>query len=180
MVVILLGNGFEDIEALAPCDILRRGGLKVVLAGVNGGVITSGRGVAVKADCTVHDVDINTVAQLVIPGGMGGVDSISASPEAMGLIKTAAEKGVPTAAICAGPTILAGLGLLKGKKAVCHPDCREGFECGEYIDAPVVKDGSTVTARAAGASLDFGFAILESLTDNQTADTVAKGMCHAR
>ena len=71
MVVILLGNGFEDIEALAPCDILRRGGLKVMLVGVNGEVITSGRGVAVKADCTVHDVDINTVAQLVIPGGMG-------------------------------------------------------------------------------------------------------------
>ena len=178
MVVILLGNGFEDIEALAPCDILRRGGLEVVLAGVNGGTVISGRGVTVKADCTAEEISCDDMQQLIIPGGLGGVESIKASSTAMELIKQAAHKSIPIAAICAGPTILSGLGLLDGKMAVCHPDFKDVLACKEYADQNVVISGSTITGRAAGASLAFGFAILESLRGKEITDTVKKGMCY--
>ncbi len=181
MVVILLGNGFEEIEALAPCDVLRRAGVETVLAGIGGDIIASGRGIAVKADCNVEEIDINGAEQLVIPGGMGGVESILASDTAMGMIKTAAEAGIPIAAICAGPTILSKLGLLKNKRAVCHPSCQAQLDCAAYLgDESVVVDGNIITARAAASSFDFGLAILASLRGAQAAQQVAEGICYAR
>ena len=179
MVVILLGNGFEDIEALAPCDVLRRGGLKVVLAGIGSKDIVSSRGVTVKADCILDELDASDMEQLIIPGGNGGVDSIWSSGEAIALIKNAHERGIPTAAICAGPVILSRLGYLETKQAVCHPSRAAELTCaGYHPDKSTVRDGDIITGRAAGASIDFGFAILTALKGESVACTVAEAMCY--
>ena len=121
MVCILLGTGFEEAEALVPADMLRRANIDVCMAGVDGIDITGAHHITVKADCAVADVNVDELELLFLPGGLGGVDAIKSSPAAMELIRQAHEKGVKLAAICAAPTILAELGYLNGKKAVCYP-----------------------------------------------------------
>ncbi len=178
MVAIILGNGFEDIEALAPCDVLRRGGLDVRLAGVNGPEITSGRGVTVHADCALGELVPETLELLVIPGGNGGVASILESEEALAFISRAAAAGVPLGAICAGPKVLSRLGLIKGRNAVCHPTAAAEVKDAVLCPAEsVVRDGDLITGRAAGSSLDFGFALLRLLRGDEAVKTVAEGMC---
>ena len=177
MVAILLGTGFEEIEALSPCDILRRGGVEVKLAGVGAKTVTGAHGISVQADCTVEELCAGKLEMLVLPGGMGGVASIRGSAPAMDLIRQVREKEIPLAAICAAPTIPGAMGLLQGKKAVCYP----GME-GECIgadmtqEAPVQQDGNVITGRGPGASLLFGLRLLTFLKGQEAADRVAAGM----
>ena len=119
MVYIILGNGFEEIEAIAPCDILRRGGVEVQFAGIGGKKIIGGHGITVEADVTVEEMQ--DAEMVILPGGLGGVESIRGSETAMNAVKNAWESGKFVCAICAAPTILAQLGITDGKKATCYP-----------------------------------------------------------
>ena len=101
MVYIILGNGFEPVEAIAPCDILRRGGADVKLAGIGGTLIAGGHGISVEADCTVEEIDENALEMVVLPGGLGGVASILGCQTALDVVTRAAESGKFVAAICA-------------------------------------------------------------------------------
>ena len=123
MVVMILGSGFEPVEAIAPCDILRRGGVEVQLAGIGGTMIEAGHGITVKADCTVEEADFEHAEMVVLPGGLGGVRSILGCKTAMDAVQKAYEDGKYVAAICAGPTILAALHITDGKTATCYPGC---------------------------------------------------------
>ena len=173
MVYIVLGHGFEEIEALAPCDILRRGGIDVMLAGIGGKTVKGGHGIEVTADCLVEDIDLDKADMIVFPGGSVGVESIADSAAAMTAMKNMYEKGKLVAAICAAPTLLAKLGILEGKKAVCYPGMEEEMAGAEVVqESGVVEDGNVITARAAGSSIDFGLAILERLKDKETAENV--------
>ena len=109
MVYIILGKGFEPMEAIAPCDILRRGGAEVRFAGIGGTLIEGGHGISVQADCTVEQMKLAEADMVILPGGLGGVHSILASETAMNFIRLAYEKNCYVAAICAAPTILARL-----------------------------------------------------------------------
>lgn len=180
MVAILLADGFEDIEALAPCDILRRGGLEVMLAGVTGTEILSGRGVHLRADCPLEELDPAALERLIVPGGSLGVENLLKSESALDFIRRAHEAGVPLSAICAGPLVLSRLGLLRGKQVTCHPTVAGDLDpAAQRLEKPVVVDGDLITGRAAGASLDFGFALLDALRGQETVLRVAEGMCYA-
>ena len=173
MVYILLATGFEEAEALVPADLLRRAGVEVSLVGVSGMSVTGGRGMTVACDCAIEEADLDKAELIMLPGGGVGVENLKNAPQAEKLVKQAAERGLWLSAICAAPTLLAGWGLLEGKKAVCYPtwaDCLVGAEycAGEKV----VRDGKIITAQAAGAAFEFGLALIEALVDEQTAKRV--------
>ena len=177
MVYILLGNGFEEMEAIAPYDILKRGGVDVAFAGIGGLTVTGAHGIPVGADCTVEEIDPEAAQMLVVPGGMGGVTSIEASPAALDKLKQAWQAGAHMAAICAGPRVLAGLGILNGHRAVCYPGM-ESEMIGGKMDCSVsaVTDGNLTTGRGPGSSIDFGLLLLEVLKGQEAAEQVAAAM----
>lgn len=173
MVIMILGTGFEPVEAIAPCDILRRGGVEVTLAGIGGMTIEAGHGITVKADCTVEEADFENAEMVVLPGGLGGVKSILGCETALNAVKTAYEAGKFVAAICAGPTILAHLHITDGKTATCYPGCEAQMGSAKCVSQDVARDGSVITGRAAGAAIPFGLSLLEALRGEETAKTVA-------
>lgn len=178
MVYILLGNGFEEIEAVSPCDILRRGGVQVQFAGIGGRLITGGNGITVQADCTVEEMDLASMEMIVLPGGLGGVRSILGSEAAMNAIRYAHENGKFVTAICAAPTVLAGLGITDGKHATCYPGMEDQMGSAVMEDANAVADGRVLTGRAPGAALDFGYLLLETLKGAEVAAKVRGGMVY--
>ena len=177
MVYILLGTGFEEAEAVAPCDILRRGGLEVKLAGVLGKNVEGANGITVCADCLVSDIDLDNAEMVVVPGGMGGVETIEASEETLSVVKGAYDKGIKVAAICAGPRVLAKTGVIAGKNAVCYPGLEDQIIGGIMSQkTSTVTDGNITTGRGPGAAFDFGFALLEVLKGEEAAKAVAAEM----
>ena len=181
MVYILLGAGFEESEALVPADLLRRAGIETRLAGVDALQVTGGHGITVTADCLLSYVDLDGAEMLLLPGGLGGVRAIQGSPAALFLIRSAAERGLWLAAICAAPTILAGLGLLDSRRAVCYPGMED--EMGAALadqSAPVVIDGNFITAQAAGSSFPFALALVEALRGPAAAEEVAHAVHYHR
>lgn len=177
MVYILLADGFEESEALVPADLLRRAGIEVRLVSVDGLTVTGGHGVTVVADLTLPQAEPEEMELLILPGGLGGVDAIQASPAAMGLIRSAADRGCYVAAICAAPTILARMGLLDRRAAVCYPGMED--EMGSAIiktGERVVMDGHLITGEAAGSAFEFALALIERLKGRQAADAVRQAV----
>ena len=119
MVYVLLGTGFEETEAIAPIDILRRAGVPTMTVGLNGKIITGGHGIGVEADITVDEMDLTDLDMIVLPGGLGGVASIRGCQAALDAVSFAWANGKFVAAICAGPTVLSDLGITDGKHATC-------------------------------------------------------------
>ena len=178
MVYIILGTGFEEIEAVAPCDILRRGGVEVKFAGIGGTLIKGGNGITVQADCTVEEMDLDNMELIMLPGGMGGVRSILGSETALNAVKYAYESGKLVSAICAAPTILAKLGITDGKQATVYPGMEEQMGSAMMQDANAVRDGKVLTGRAPGAALEFGYMLLEALKGAEAAQKVRGGMVY--
>ena len=127
MYYMLLGTGFEETEAVAPLDLLRRAGIKVATVGLNGKTIVGSHGIPITADLTIEELDLTSMEGVILPGGLRGVASIRASRLAMDAISFAWENHLLTAAICAGPTVLADLGIPDGRKATCYPGCEENM-----------------------------------------------------
>ena len=174
MVAILLGTGFAPVEALAPCDILRRGGVEVRLAALEGRVVEGGQGIRVEADCALSDLSVNDLEMVVLPGGLGGVHSILACDEALRLVRRAYDAGKLIGAICAAPQILAKLGITDGRKATCYPGVEAVMGNALMQDAGVVCDGAVITGRAMGSAEAFGLALLAALRGEETAQRVAQ------
>lgn len=178
MVYIILGTGFEEIEAVAPCDILRRGGVEVQYAGIDGTLIRGGNGITVQADCTVEEMDLDAMEMIVLPGGMGGVRSILGSETAMAAVKAAYEQGKFVTAICAAPTILAKLHITDGKHATVYPGMESEMGTAMMEDINAIRDGKVLTGRAPGAALDFGYLLLETLKGTEVMQKVRNGMVY--
>lgn len=177
MVYVILGKGFEEIEAVAPVDILRRGGVDVAFAGVDGMKITGAHRIDVCCDMTVDEIDLSKAELIVVPGGLGGVNSIKASKSAMEQIEKAHQNGVALAAICAGPTVLYELGILDGVKAVCYPGMEAEMPKAEFdTSVPACRDGKIITGRGPGAALEFGFALLDYLKGSEVVAALKKDM----
>lgn len=177
MVYILLGTGFEETEAMAPIDFLRRARIPLRTVGIDAETVVSSHGVPVTADLTLAEASVGDAEMVILPGGMRGVDTIRSSQAALQWILDASACGAWIAAICAAPTILGQLGLLKGKKAVCYPGMESGMAGAEpQPQSSVVRDGKIITGRAAGSSLDFGLALIEALRGPEAADKVRKAV----
>lgn len=174
MVYIILGKGFEEIEAVSPGDILRRGGVSVSYVSADSERTVQGaHGISLVADSCVSEVSPQEGDTVLIPGGMGGVESILASKTAMDFIKSAFDKGALLSAICAGPKVFARLGLLEGKNITCYPGCEDmmaGAIC--HTDKSVVEDKGLISARAPGSALEFGLSLLSHLAGEEKAKTI--------
>ena len=178
MVYIILGKGFEPMEAVAPCDILRRGGVEVRFAGIGGTLIEGGHGISVQADCAVEEMKLAEADMVILPGGLGGVQSILASETAMNFIRLAYEKNCLIAAICAAPTILAALHITDGRKATCYPGMEAQMGAARMLPCDAVQDGNVITGRAAGSADEFGLACLRALKGEEAARQVASGIVY--
>ena len=175
MVYILLGTGFEETEAIAPLDLLRRAGIPVMTVGLNGKTVYGGHNIGVETDITVGQMDLTDLDMIVLPGGLGGVASIRSCPEALDAVRFAWNNGKFVAAICAGPTILADLGITDGKQATCYPGCEDGM--GNALiaaNAPCVRDGKLITGASAGCAIPFGLMLIEALKGKEAAETIQK------
>jgi 4-methyl-5(b-hydroxyethyl)-thiazole monophosphate biosynthesis len=180
--IVLLAEGFEEVEAVTPIDYLRRAGIEVTVASVGGNLLVKGaRGIVVDADFTLYDM-VNQQGSaaydaIIIPGGMPGAANIAASPEARTLITEMAAAGKRICAICASPAVvLAPLGILSGKKFTCYPDMEGKVQGGHWSDQRVVTDGNIITSRAAGTAGEFSIAIIGQLLGETEGDRIAQAV----
>ena len=173
MIYMFLANGFEEIEALMPLDLMRRAGLSVTTVGIGGLDITGSHGITVKADMLDSELADNAPECVILPGGMPGTKNLDASPVVHKALDSALDNNSLICAICAAPMILGKRGILRGKKATCVP----GFE--EYLEGAtvsetetVVRDGNIITAKGMGAAFDFGIALVEALKGKDVAEQI--------
>ena len=174
MVYVLLGTGFEEIEALTPVDLLRRAGVPVKTVGLNGNTVFGGHAIGVACDLTIDELDIADAELIVLPGGLGGVASIRACDRALEAVKAVHDNGKYVAAICAGPTVLADLGLLTGRKATCYPGQIPNMRDALVVEnAACVTDGKIITGTSAGTATAFALALIEALKGSDAARAIA-------
>ncbi len=178
MVLEFLADGFEEIEALTPVDVLRRAGIEVKTVSVGCGrsrTVTGAHGIAVEADITSDDAEAlsqDAIEMIILPGGMPGAQNLDEDETVDRFISYAAERGLPIAAICAAPMILGRRGLLQGRRAVCYP----GFE--DYLEGAVLSkdgvavDGNFITARGMGVALDFSLELVRFMKGDAAAEKI--------
>lgn len=177
MIYLFLADGFEEIEALAPLDILRRAGKKVISVGVTGKTVTGSHGIPVVCDVTAEDVDPDETPEAVIlPGGMPGTKHLDENLFVCAFTKAVFKNGGLVCAICAAPSVLGHIGILAGKNATCFPGFESELVGAKVSTESVVRDGNVITARGAGVALDFGFAITAALCGEETANKLSASM----
>ena len=177
MVYVFLADGFEEIEALAPIDILRRAKVEVKTVGVTGEQIVSSHKVTFVPDITCDKIILDSdLDMVVLPGGMPGTLNLEASEAVQKAVDFCVENDKFIAAICAAPSILGHKGLLKGKSAVCFPGFEKDLEGAKVEDKLVVADGKIVTAKGAGACIEFGLKLAELVTGKSESDRIRSGM----
>ncbi|MBR3537598.1 MAG: DJ-1/PfpI family protein [Eubacterium sp.] len=174
-VVVLLAEGFEEVEAIAPVDLMRRAGIEVVTASITSDRNVMGsHGIPVMADTTLDQLE-GTADALFLPGGGLGTENLKASKEVADLIRKYLAEERYLTAICAAPTVYGLMGLLEGKKATCYPGLESKLLGAEWTgeDVKVAVDGKFVTSRGMGTAVDFGLKIIELLISKETADEIA-------
>ncbi len=175
MVYMLLGTGFEETEAVAPLDLLRRAGISVLTVGINGKTVYGSHGIGIEADITIDELDLTELEMIILPGGLGGVASARASQAAMDALAFAWENDKYVAAICAGPTVLADLHITDNKNVTCYPSCETGMgDAHVQENAAAVRDGKLITGTSAGCAVAFGLALVAALKDKQAAEDIAQ------
>ena len=173
MVYMLLGTGFEETEAIAPLDLLRRAGIPVQTVGINSKLVYGGHGIGIEADIVLGQMDLTALEMIILPGGLGGVATARASKGALDALRFAWENGKYVAAICAGPTVLADLGITNGKHAVCYPGCEEGMGNAIIETKSSLQDGKLITGASAGCAISFGLSLIRALRGEDAAKTIA-------
>lgn len=171
MIYVFIAHGFEEIEALATVDILRRAELTVKTVGVGAKTITGAHGITIHCDMIDHMVTTKGLKMIVLPGGMPGTLNLEKSEQVQALLEYALDNQILIGAICAAPSILAHKGRLKGKQYTCFP----GFETegeGIYLDQQVVQDGALITAKGPAAAVDFALALAAKLCGEEKAQAV--------
>jgi 4-methyl-5(b-hydroxyethyl)-thiazole monophosphate biosynthesis len=176
-VFIFLADGFEETEAVATIDILRRGGLEVITVSISEkNVVTGAHHIPILADQLFTETDVSAGEALVLPGGMPGASNLNNCPELKNHLIQYATEGKKIAAICAAPLVLGGLDLLQGKKATAYPGFESTLKGAEFEKKPVVKDGNIITGQGPGFVFDFALAIVEELQGKAKAEEVATGL----
>jgi 4-methyl-5(b-hydroxyethyl)-thiazole monophosphate biosynthesis len=176
-VYVFLAEGFEEIEALAPVDVMRRAGLEVTLVSVTDKLVVNGaHGIAVGADALFSDVDYADADLLFLPGGLPGATNLEAHEGLAQLLVNKAQEGILVSAICAAPLVLGGLGLLNGKRATCYPGFENTMQGACYTAEKVTRDGNVFTACGPAAAWDLGFAFVEHFCGAEKAAQLREGM----
>ncbi len=174
MIYLLLADGFEEVEALTPVDVLRRCGANVTTVGVDGISVTGARKIEVKADIELSGLNKSDMELLILPGGPG--HRRLAEDDVRNIITYAAENGITIAAICAAPSVIGEMGLLEGKRATCFPGYENSLKGAVVSAAKVETDGNFITAKGAGAASEFAFAIAERVCGREKAESVKSAM----
>lgn len=178
-VYVFLADGFEEIEALATVDILRRSGVQVTTVSIHSTeVVTGAHGVTVVADCVFGAHSYAEADMLVLPGGMPGAANLDAHEGVCAALKAHAEAGKWLGAICAAPMVFGHLGLLVGKKATCYPGFESHLEGAEYTTGSSEADGNIITGKGPAAVFSFAYALAEALVGKKVVDQVKAGMLY--
>lgn len=173
MVYCFLADGFEETEAIAPVDMLRRAGVTVKTVGIGKSVITGSHGISVICDLTDSEVRLtDELDGVILPGGMPGTLNLDASQAVHSAVDFAVSHQKLVCAICAAPSILGRKGLLSGKKAIAFPGFEKELEGAIISKDPVVKDGVFITAKGAGVAVDFGLEIVAALVSRAKSDEI--------
>lgn len=178
MVVVFLANGFEEIEALATVDVLRRAGLTVRTVGIGGHAITGTHGITVQADSTDSEPlpAYDELQAVVLPGGLPGTTRLAESAVVTRCVTEAAARGILVCAICAAPSVLGNLGLLRGKRATCYPGFEDQLLGATVSGESVVADNGVVTAKGAGVTVKFALTIVSRLIYPDAAREIGDAM----
>lgn len=171
MVYVFLADGFEEIEALAPVDLLRRAGIDVCMVGIGGPLLKGSHSIQVKADIPENEFKIEKAEMLILPGGPGH-EVLKQSDTVKKALFEATDRKIPIGAICAAPSILGEFGLLDGKKAVCFPGFESSLTGATVLEDPVVTDGTITTARGAGCAFPFGFELIRVLRGEKASSEI--------
>lgn len=176
MILVLLADGFEEIEALTPVDMLRRAGLEVKTVGMNGKIVCGSHKIPVICDLEPNEVNTDEVSLVIFPGGMPGSLNLDTHPFSDVIIKAVQQNGGRLAAICAAPLVLGRRGLLKGKKATCYPGFeKELLEAVTVTDA-VVTDGNITTSRGMGTALAFAKELIALIKGKEEAEALSRAI----
>jgi 4-methyl-5(b-hydroxyethyl)-thiazole monophosphate biosynthesis len=175
-VAVILADGFEEVEAMAIIDVLRRADIDVVIAGLHDGSVSSARKVRVVPDADINSIRAEDFDMIVLPGGQPGSDNLNADKRVKDLVRDFHRKGKLTGAICAAPYVLANAGVLEGKRATSYPTYRERLGNAVYEENPVVEDGNVLTSRGPGTALYFGLAIVEKMMGKEKAQKIRDAM----
>lgn len=173
MIYVFFATGFEEVEAVATVDMLRRAELEVCTVGVGSAKIAGAHGIVI--DCDLTDAQVradDSLQAVVLPGGMPGTLNLEKSQTVQAFIDYAAEHGRMIAAICAAPSVLGHKGLLEGKEATCFPGMEQELYGATLSDSYVCRDGNIITARGAGVAIDFGLAVAAEFAGKEKADAV--------
>ena len=179
MIYVFLATGFEDIEAIAPVDIMRRAGLKVQTVSITGEqIVVSAHGVGIASDLMLSEVDFSQAEMLVLPGGLPGSTNLDACKPLTEAIKRHFESGGPIAAICAAPLVFGHLGLLKGRRATCYPGVETELKGATYTAAIVERDGNIITGKGPAAAFEFGYTIVDFFLGEGASQPLRQGMIY--
>lgn len=173
MIAVLLADGFEEIEALTPVDMLRRAGLDVKTVGINGKIAAGSHSIPVICDLDTSEVKFSEVSTVIFPGGMPGALNLDASPFTDKIIAAVTENGGRIAAICAAPLVLGRRGLLDGKKATCYPGFESELKGAKIVDSGVVTDGNITTARGMGVALEFAEELVSLICGDEVKERLS-------
>lgn len=174
-VMVLLANGFEEIEALATVDIIRRANLRCDMVSIGEELVESSHGMFVKADKTIGTIEDDYDA-IILPGGMPGAKNLKENNEVINLIKRFNEEGKIIGAICAAPIVLYASEILQGKNYTCYPGFENDMQGCLYTGAMVEKHGNIITGKGPGAAFDFAFSILRELGYEALVNSIKNGM----
>ena len=176
MIYMFLAKGFEEVEALAPLDLMRRAGLSVTTVGVGEKTVTGAHGISVLCDLADTEYADDAPEMIFLPGGMPGTLNLAASEVVQNAIATAVRTNAYLAAICAAPSILGDMGLLRGKEAICYPGFEERLTGATISKNRVVRDGKILTAAGMGVAVEFGLTIVEEFLGKEKAEELRRGV----
>lgn len=178
-ILVPLAAGFEEIEAVAIIDVLRRAELDVVTASLERGAVEGAHGIRIEPDAWIDEVDLDLVEAVVLPGGMAGTRALMADERVLGLVRRLAAEQRITAAVCAAPLVLLEAGVVCDAAITSHPAVREELSAGgiETVGASrVVESGNVITSQGPGTSIEFALALVARMTDSEVADRLREAM----
>ena len=177
-VLVPLAQGCEEMEAVTIIDILRRGGVDVIAAGLDSAPVKASRGVTLVPDKTLDEALEEDLDMVVLPGGLPGADNLNNDPRIHAVLKKMADSGKFAGAICAAPVVLAKAGLLAGKKATSYPGFLDKMAVPgvTFVNQKVVKDGKIITSRGPGTAVDFALELVETLCGHDMRTKVEDGL----
>lgn len=176
MICVFLAEGFEEIEALAPVDILRRARIDVKTVSILGKTVSGTNGIKIEADVVLDQLDKSSIDGVVLPGGMPGAENLFKSEKIKEVVKYCFDEDKLVAAICAAPMILGRMNFLNGRKACCYPGFENELKGAEVLDQRVLLDGNIITGKGPGAAIEFSLKIVEVMSGYKKSQQVRLGL----